>query len=118
LAFPRARDLDPQNIGKGCHHLVASLAAHCTVSGWRCGHTHEYGLVSANGALMLSGMITYGLNSGVAHAPSALACMTFFFIILSLLATLAGAARGRRRAAAHVTCDRLVLLCRFAGGHT
>jgi hypothetical protein len=29
--------------------------------------------------------------------------MTFFAVVLSLLATLAGAALGRRRAAAHLT---------------
>jgi len=58
----------------------------------------------ANGpGLALSAVLTYGLNNSVAHAPSALAWMTFFAIILSLLATLAGAALGRRRAAAHVT---------------
>jgi len=58
----------------------------------------------ANGlGLLLSAVLTYGLNNAVAHAPSALAWMTFFAIILSLLATLAGAVLGRRRAAAHVT---------------
>src|SRR5262249_2877289 len=64
--------------------------------------------LSANGiGLMLGAALTNGLNNGGGHhiqsAPSAVAWMTFFAVVLSLLATLAGAALGWRRAAAHVT---------------
>lgn len=49
--------------------------------------------LSMNGfGLMLSAALTYGLRNGVADGPSALAWMTFAAIILSPLATLAGAA--------------------------
>jgi hypothetical protein len=65
-------------------------------------------LLSANGiGLVLSAALTFGLNRGGAHpleaGPGAAAWMTFFAIILSLLATLAGAALGRRRVATHIT---------------
>jgi hypothetical protein len=64
--------------------------------------------LSANGiGLMASAALTYGLRSDAAHrmaaAPSAVAWITFIAVILSLLVTLAGAALGRRQAAAHVT---------------
>lgn len=62
-------------------------------------------LLSANGiGLMLSVALTYGLKSSgrPEHTSSAVAWLTFIAVIVSLLATLAGAALGRRRAAAHV----------------
>jgi hypothetical protein len=64
--------------------------------------------LSANGiGLMASAALTYGLRSDGAHRlaaePSAVAWITFIAVILSLLATLGGAALGRQRAAAHVT---------------
>jgi hypothetical protein len=65
-------------------------------------------LLSASGiGLMVSAALTYGLHNGNPSQPgsgsSAVAWLTFFAVILSLLATLAGAALGRRRAAVRVT---------------
>jgi hypothetical protein len=86
----------PTALAQGMLVWVASLIASLFLS------THGVGL-------MLSAALRYGLNDGSAHAaapaPSAIAWMTFFAVVLSLLATLAGAALGRRRAAAHVMDD-------------
>jgi hypothetical protein len=65
-------------------------------------------LLSASGiGLMLSAALTYGLRTGspgqLGSGSSAVAWLTFLAVILSLLATLAGAALGRRRAAARIT---------------
>lgn len=121
-----ARDVDPQKIGTGATiwsrvSLLIALflggAAGTRMSMvWDRPTALAQGMLvwvaslivgfflSMNGfGLMLSAALTYGPRNGVAHGPSALAWMTFFAIILSLLATLAGAALGRRRAAAHVT---------------
>jgi hypothetical protein len=63
-------------------------------------------LLSANGiGLMLSAALSYGVNGTgqrLNAGPGAVAWMTFFAVVLSLLATLAGAALGRRRAAARL----------------
>lgn len=64
-------------------------------------------ILSAYGfGLMLTLALTYGLGNGGVRtpdtAPTAVAWITFFAVVLSLLATLAGAALGRRRAAAHI----------------
>lgn len=65
-------------------------------------------LLSVTGiGVMVSAALTYGLHNGTPGEPgrgsSAVAWLTFLAVILSLLATLAGAALGRRRAAARVT---------------
>lgn len=84
----------PTALAQGVLVWVASLIASLFLS------THVVGLV-------LSAALGYGLSNGGAEgpapAPSAVAWMTFFAVVLSLLATLAGAALGRRRAAAHLT---------------
>ena len=120
-----ARDIDPQKIGMGA--LIwsrASLLIALFLGGaaatrmsmvWNRPTALAQGMLvwvasliagivlSANGlGLMLGAVLTFGFNDAVARAPSALAWMTFFAIILSLLATLAGALLGRRRASAHV----------------
>ena len=123
-----ARDVDPQKIGTGAiiwsrvSLLIAlflgGAAATRMSMVWDRPTALAQGMLvwvaslivglylSANGfGLMLSAALTYGLRNGAAgeHGPSAFAWMTFFAVILSLLATLAGAALGRRRAAVHVT---------------
>lgn len=65
-------------------------------------------LLSVTGiGVMVSAALTYGLHNGTPGEPgrgsSAVAWLTFLAVILSLFATLAGAALGRRRAAARVT---------------
>ena len=83
----------PTALAQGVLVWVASLIASLFLS------THGVGL-------LLSAALRWGLNNGgadgVETAPSAVAWMTFFAVVLSLLATLAGAALGRRRAAAHL----------------
>jgi hypothetical protein len=83
----------PTALAQGVLVWVASLIASLFLS------THGVGLI-------LTAALRYGLNNGAEGpeaAPSAVAWMTFFAVVLSLLATLAGAALGRRRAAAHLT---------------
>lgn len=65
-------------------------------------------LLSVTGVgVMVSAALTYGLHNGAPGASgqgsSAVAWLTFLAVVLSLLATLAGAALGRLRAAARVT---------------
>jgi hypothetical protein len=125
-----ARDVDPQTIGNGAviwsrvSLLVAlflgGAAATRMSMMWDRPTALAQGalvwvaslivglLLSANGVgLMLSAALAFGLNNDTTQrlhtGSSAVAWMTFFAVVLSLLATLGGAALGRRRAAAHIT---------------
>jgi hypothetical protein len=123
-----ARDIDPQKIGTGAvvwsrvSLLIAlflgGAAAPRMSMVWDRATALAQGilvwvaslilglLLSANGiGLMVSAALSYGLNGTgqrLHPGPGTLAWMTFFAVVLSLLATLAGAALGRRRAAARV----------------
>jgi hypothetical protein len=62
--------------------------------------------LSANGVgLMLSAALTNTASQRLQAGPSTLAWITFFSVVLSLLATLAGSALGRRRAAVRATSE-------------
>jgi hypothetical protein len=59
--------------------------------------------LSANGVgLMLGAGLVYGATQGVVHGPGMTAWITFFSVVLSLLAALIGSVIGQRRAAARV----------------
>ncbi len=59
--------------------------------------------LSANGVgLMLGAGLVYGAAQRFQHGPGMTAWITFFSIVLSLLAALGGSAIGQRRAAARV----------------
>ena len=125
-----ARDVDPQKIGAGAMiwsrasllialFLGGAAATRMTMVWDRLTALVQGGLVwvaslivglflTANGVgLMLSAALTYGLRSEDAHRlgsePGSVAWLTFLAVIVSLLATLTGAALGRRRAAARIT---------------
>jgi hypothetical protein len=122
-----ARDVDPQKIGTGAivwsriSLLIALFLGGMTAARmslvWDRPTALAQGvlvwvasllvglLLNANGVgLILSAAISNGTGQRLqAETPGAVAWITFFAIVLSLLATLAGAALGRRRAAVRVS---------------
>lgn len=62
-------------------------------------------LLGANGVGLIGVAIAYGTAQRAGAAPSATAWITFFSIILSLLAALAGSAIGQHRAAARARSE-------------
>ncbi len=59
------------------------------------------GVLVVLGSMLVS--MVWDRPTALAAAPGAVAWITFIAVVLSLLATLGGAALGRRRAAAHIT---------------